>query len=834
MRNKVYKMAMERESGGAGTCRDDVSRESAVAMLLTPEDEDDDDRDTASAGEEDCPRVSVDTVQTTMSAADEDKDGRLHHVHRQQPKTPSFVTVEDLFRITTEQQQQQQVAAGMPTPETIRLFLQHYANSKLLQQARQQEHYRSGANARTDYRSPSPPPSAARLPPPMAPDLWPAAAAVLDPSKYLTQFLTTSVTATAPSPRLPSSPPPMSSQLPPRPRNPQEFFKDVSVMEMMTKLLDDEQKQYGKSVDWRRRLSSNGCNSSEPMDTGRCNDDDSNSTNFILRIPTYKTMPGKGSEYESMGPVRELQSTPERANSVRSDTSSPPSSSGGGGGKHPVSLRDVIAKSITHKLQTSNDPPVLHHMPAVDSIALAYHQYQQQQQQQQGATAVFRNHNNNNLLDDYRKRVPTPTSKPTSGHHTPASGPSGGGGGFHHAGVSSNSSASAAVAAAAAAAAAISGGKGTRPKRGKYRNYDRDSLVEAVRAVQRGEMSVHRAGSFYGVPHSTLEYKVKERHLLRTRKREPKNRPSASSVSADTATEQERKNSTDPLSPQSSSSSSLSVRPVDKCASSAGTPPAVKLPAHVFPSQQASLQTPNGLKMFDTATGVPVGAYQQPFPFWAPNPFHMPIDFQRNPVQAYTSMSMIQRIQAESRLHHHHQQQQQATATATASITSLGKNAREVAENLYDGTDNGSFLDGIIRSSLETGLKSAAAVAAVQAAEKSGGGGRPVAASDSSPERGVPNDRRSPSPPPPAQDEDGNDGRSDDEQAATTPARFDGSASSTDGEDEKPVVGLQRPPPDGSEQAVSGTSSPERAVDAEEDNDDDWSARQPSKVKRVV
>lgn len=66
---------------------------------------------------------------------------------------------------------------------------------------------------------------------------------------------------------------------------------------------------------------------------------------------------------------------------------------------------------------------------------------------------------------------------------------------------------------------AAAGGKGTRPKRGKYRNYDRDSLVEAVRAVQRGEMSVHRAGSYYGVPHSTLEYKVKERHLMRPRKR---------------------------------------------------------------------------------------------------------------------------------------------------------------------------------------------------------------------------------------------------------------------------------------------------------------------------
>jgi hypothetical protein len=43
-------------------------------------------------------------------------------------------------------------------------------------------------------------------------------------------------------------------------------------------------------------------------------------------------------------------------------------------------------------------------------------------------------------------------------------------------------------------------------------------LMEAVKAVQRGEMSVHRAGSYYGVPHSTLEYKVKERHLLRQKK----------------------------------------------------------------------------------------------------------------------------------------------------------------------------------------------------------------------------------------------------------------------------------------------------------------------------
>lgn len=39
--------------------------------------------------------------------------------------------------------------------------------------------------------------------------------------------------------------------------------------------------------------------------------------------------------------------------------------------------------------------------------------------------------------------------------------------------------------------------KKSRPKRGKYRNYDRDALLKAVKAVQNGEMSVHRAGTFH-------------------------------------------------------------------------------------------------------------------------------------------------------------------------------------------------------------------------------------------------------------------------------------------------------------------------------------------------
>ncbi|KAK0410926.1 hypothetical protein QR680_005398 [Steinernema hermaphroditum] len=61
-------------------------------------------------------------------------------------------------------------------------------------------------------------------------------------------------------------------------------------------------------------------------------------------------------------------------------------------------------------------------------------------------------------------------------------------------------------------------GKKTRPKRGHYRQYGKSKLEEAVQTVRRGEMSVHKAGSLFGVPHSTLEYKVKERNLLRHKK----------------------------------------------------------------------------------------------------------------------------------------------------------------------------------------------------------------------------------------------------------------------------------------------------------------------------
>ena len=54
--------------------------------------------------------------------------------------------------------------------------------------------------------------------------------------------------------------------------------------------------------------------------------------------------------------------------------------------------------------------------------------------------------------------------------------------------------------------------KQKRAKRGQYRKYESNQLIRAMDAVLNGSMSVHKAGSRFGVPHSTLEYKVKERN----------------------------------------------------------------------------------------------------------------------------------------------------------------------------------------------------------------------------------------------------------------------------------------------------------------------------------
>ncbi|XP_029376500.1 ligand-dependent corepressor isoform X2 [Echeneis naucrates] len=64
------------------------------------------------------------------------------------------------------------------------------------------------------------------------------------------------------------------------------------------------------------------------------------------------------------------------------------------------------------------------------------------------------------------------------------------------------------------------GSKQPRKKRGRYRQYNTELLEEAIVVVMGGKMSVSKAQSIYGIPHSTLEYKVKER--LGTLKNPPK------------------------------------------------------------------------------------------------------------------------------------------------------------------------------------------------------------------------------------------------------------------------------------------------------------------------
>lgn len=64
------------------------------------------------------------------------------------------------------------------------------------------------------------------------------------------------------------------------------------------------------------------------------------------------------------------------------------------------------------------------------------------------------------------------------------------------------------------------GSKQPRKKRGRYRQYNTELLEEAIGVVMGGKMSVSKAQTVYGIPHSTLEYKVKER--LGTLKHPPK------------------------------------------------------------------------------------------------------------------------------------------------------------------------------------------------------------------------------------------------------------------------------------------------------------------------
>ncbi|XP_067007330.2 mushroom body large-type Kenyon cell-specific protein 1 [Anabrus simplex] len=373
--------------------------------------------------------------------------------------------------------------------------------------------------------------------------------------------------------------------------------------------------------------------------------------------------PSAGPESSQQSAISNLAGAGARSN--HSDSCSPPVASLVGKGIG-VSLRDVIAKSISQKFQQGSD---MSHLPLSQKLLLQPDStdqslYKRGQFNSSLSSSVVKHNNNNNHLDDRNAQKTSATSKQGTG--------------------SSNSGNSS------------SGGKGTRPKRGKYRNYDRDSLVEAVRAVQRGEMSVHRAGSYYGVPHSTLEYKVKERHLMRPRKREPK-------TQAEDAKRKEESNV-------------LRTQPAEKLKMPSKPPKVPFTPNSPMPN------APNGLKippLFDPSIPSLAYATPPPFPFWPPNPFHhslpMP-DFSRGSsggaassfspsTEQFFASQMMQRLQEESsRIHSN---TSPGISAVRSPCSTLGKTAREMAESLYDGTGaNGSFLDGIIRSSLEMGLPS--------------------------------------------------------------------------------------------------------------------------------
>lgn len=224
------------------------------------------------------------------------------------------------------------------------------------------------------------------------------------------------------------------------------------------------------------------------------------------------------------------------------------------------------------------------------------------------------------------------------------------------------------------------GGKGTRPKRGKYRNYDRDSLVEAVKAVQRGEMSVHRAGSYYGVPHSTLEYKVKERHLMRPRKREPKPQPLDTSSSSSTA-----KPDIGGIRSMDKSKPIINNKPPIKSPFGSN---GLKIPPFLDPAMAAQLQYTSQLFWqhsgnFPTMPGLDFGraTSQNNSASFPPN------------AENFFTQQMLQKIQED--------QQQQFKSPVNGNNSTTNKSNSENAFDNVSTNGSSSFLDGIIRQTLD-------------------------------------------------------------------------------------------------------------------------------------
>ncbi|CAH0554470.1 unnamed protein product [Brassicogethes aeneus] len=372
---------------------------------------------------------------------------------------------------------------------------------------------------------------------------------------------------------------------------------------------------------------------------------DEGPSNVILKIPSFKPTTSKNGcdIYRSSAESGSMVSP-----SVTSESNSPPILPTVKGGLILKDVKDVIAQSITQKFQqTLQDPSSRRPIMEMDFKSGGYGS-------PLGAGGISVIKSQSDVNRQYQPQPPKPQ-------------PQGGGGGGSGGGNAT-------------------GGKGTRPKRGKYRNYDRDSLVEAVRAVQRGEMSVHRAGSYYGVPHSTLEYKVKERHLMRPRKRDPKPNPVDEKIAS--LKQNDLRIAQDKLKP-------VTMKPPQKFS-----------PTHA-----------NGMKMPIFEQGMPHGplaGYNNPFPFWPHPTFHaLPLTAEyagRNPPSPFPPNPEFFATQMMQKLHEDSSRlAPQQAASPPGGTPKLAKNARQIAESLLDGTgSNGSFLDGIIslgfRSSLESGV----------------------------------------------------------------------------------------------------------------------------------
>lgn len=400
---------------------------------------------------------------------------------------------------------------------------------------------------------------------------------------------------------------------------------------------------------------------------------DSEDSAVILKIPSFKPVAGSSSSSSGGGKngdnaIESPQTTPPLhsrsphlsaglsppiGRQQNNDSQSPPMNALGQKGM--LSLRDVIAKSITRTFNQQN-PEMMSKPSSMDQLDQQYKRPSISVIKNLGGTDISRFATSPNMISSMR---PSNSVSPNSLNNS---------------------------------------GKGTRPKRGKYRNYDRDSLVEAVKAVQRGEMSVHRAGSYYGVPHSTLEYKVKERHLMRPRKREPKPQPLDSSGGS------------------TSSTASLKVHDVHKT-SSKNVSSAAKQPMKTPPFPATT--SPNGMKMggiFD-----PSQIQYPPHLFWPHPPGYsgLTAPFSSGNADTFFASQMMQRFQEDAMRQSNNSASNKTgttpgmgsdlssaatgAAAAAAVKAKLTNNDRESSlENLYEGgSANGSFLDGIIRYSLD-------------------------------------------------------------------------------------------------------------------------------------